>query len=260
MLILIDASFMTSISTFIKTNSHNITNSQIFFMKQFLPKITLALLAVFTTTFSASAQINSSQNWTKANAEKWFKSRIWASGMKLNVSETVDKQEFARQYTANKAYWDKAFAYFRDTDLEKVAVGKHVLDSESITAKVQSVQKDVEVIGIQPNSGHVTVAITENPTKAFEQTNWESHQKNIDVQYVSVGAEKMGIVKIADAKVIEAYNPAKDVAHYQAEGKFYEARPGTIFIFFPDDVHRVNVKVEGIEKDKKVVIKVPVAP
>lgn len=205
-------------------------------MKPFLPKIALLSLAVFTTVFSASAQ-NLSPEWTKTKAEKWFKSRIWANGMKLNVSETVDKQEFARQYTANKVYWDKAFAYFRDTNLEKVPVGKQILDS-----------------------GHVSVAVTDNPTKAFEQTNWESHQKNIDVQYVSVGAEKMGEVKVGDAKVTEPYNPAKDVAHYEAEGKFYEARPGTIFIFFPNDAHRVNVKVDGIEKDKKIVIKISAAP
>ncbi|MVN21953.1 YhcH/YjgK/YiaL family protein [Mucilaginibacter arboris] len=206
-------------------------------MKPLFPKITLALLAVFTTTFSASAQLNSAQKWTKANAEVWFKSRVWANGMKLNVSETVDKQEFARQYTANKPYWDKAFAYFRDTDLPNVQVGKQVLDS-----------------------GHVSVAITENPTKPLEETNWESHVKNIDVQYVAAGAEKMGEVKVPDAKLIERYNPAKDVAHYEAEGKFYEARPGTIFIFFPNDAHRVNVKVDGIEKDKKIVIKISAAP
>lgn len=205
-------------------------------MKHFFPKIALLSLAVFTTTFSASAQ-NSSSEWTKAKAEAWFKSRVWANGMKLNVSETVDKQEFARQYTANKAYWDKAFAYFRDTDLPNVPVGKLVLDS-----------------------GHVSVAITENPTKPIEQTNWESHLKNIDVQYVAVGAEKMGEIKVPDAKLIEPYNPAKDVAHYEAEGKFYEARPGTIFIFFPNDAHRVNVKVDGIDKDKKIVIKVAAAP
>lgn len=206
-------------------------------MKYLLLKTTLALLAVFITAFSTSAQVNSSQTWTKANAEKWFKSRIWANGMKVNVSETVDKKEFARQYTANKAYWDKAFAYFRDTDLQNVPVGKMVLDS-----------------------GHVSVAITDNPTKDYAETNWESHQKNIDLQYVAVGAEKMGIVKVADAELIEAYNPAKDVAHYEAEGKVYEARPGTIFIFFKDDVHRVNGKVQGYDHDKKIVIKVTAAP
>lgn len=205
-------------------------------MKNIFPKIILVLLTVFIITFSASAQ-NTTSNWTKAKAEAWFKSRVWANGMKLNVSETVDKQEFARQYTANKLYWDKAFTYFRDTNLENVPVGKQVLDS-----------------------GHVSVAITDNPTKPFEQTNWESHVKNVDVQYVSAGAEKMGEVKVSDAKLIEPYNPAKDVAHYAAEGQFYEARPGTIFIFFPDDAHRVNVKVDGIDKDKKIVIKISAAP
>lgn len=206
-------------------------------MKHSHPKITLTFLTVFTLTFSASAQLNSTQKWTKADAAVWFKSRVWANGLKLNVSETVDKQEFARQYTANKAYWEKAFAYLRDNDLPNVPVGKQVLDS-----------------------GHVSVAITENPTKPLEETGWESHVKNIDVQYVAVGAEKMGEVKVPDAKLTERYNPAKDAAHYEAEGKFYEARPGTIFIFFPNDAHRVNVKADGVDQDKKIVIKITAAP
>jgi len=204
-------------------------------MKHFLPKTILVLLAVFITTFSASAQSTTSE-WTKAKAEKWFKSRVWANGMKLDIYAGIDKQEFARQYTANKKYWDEVFAYFREHDLPNAPVGKEVLDS-----------------------GYVSVAVTDNPTKPFEQTNWESHRKNIDVQYVSVGAEGMDVAKVSAIKVTEPYNPAKDVAHYEAEGKIYDAKPGTIFIFFPNDAHRVNIKADDFTHDKKIVLKVSAA-
>lgn len=202
-------------------------------MKPLSSKILILFLAVFTTTFSASAQ---KTEWTKAKADKWFKSRAWANGCKLNIYEGIDKQEFARQYTANKKYWDEVFAYFRDHDLPNVPVGKEVLDS-----------------------GHVSVAITDNPTKPFEQTTWESHRKNIDVQYVAVGAEGMDVAKVSAIKVTEPYNPAKDVAHYEAEGKIYDAKPGTIFIFFPEDAHRVNIKADDFTHDKKIVFKVSAA-
>ena len=194
------------------------------------------LIGLCFLTFSASAQQTPPKKWTKAEADKWFNSRAWANGSKLKIYEGIDKQEFARQYSANKKYWDEVFTYFGDHDLPNLPVGKAVLDS-----------------------GHVSVAVTDNPTKPFEQTSWESHQKNIDVQYVAVGAEGMDVTPVAAAKITQPYNETKDVAHYDAEGKIYTAAPGTIFIFFPEDTHRVNIKADGFDHDKKIVFKVSTA-
>ena len=180
---------------------------------------------------SAAAEI-----WTPKKADKWFRSRVWANGLKLNVQESVDKVEFAKQYTANKAAWDKAFAYFRDTNLEELPVGKHPIDADNVFA-----------------------AVTDNPTKEYANTTWESHRKYIDMQCVVRGAEKIGQAPLASATVTKPYDEARDVANYSVEGPLLEARPGTIYLFFPQDVHRPNIKVEGIEKDKKVVVKMRVA-
>ena len=79
------------------------------------------------------------------------------------------------------------------------------------------------------------------------------------MQYVVQGAEKIEVIPIAAATETKPYDEARDVIRYDAKGKQYEARPGTIYIFFPQDVHRPNIKVDGIEKDKKLVLKVKVA-
>ncbi|MBJ6107913.1 YhcH/YjgK/YiaL family protein [Hymenobacter sp. BT523] len=196
----------------------------------------LALAPLGCTTSGPAASQTSADSWTPQKADKWFRSRVWANGLKLNVQESVNKVEFARQYTANKAAWDKAFAYFRDTNLEELPVGKYPIDADNVFA-----------------------AVTDNPTKEYANTNWESHRKYIDMQYVVRGAEKIGQVPMDKATVIKPYDEARDVANYSAEGPQYEARPGTIYLFFPQDVHRPNIKVEGIDKDKKVVVKVRVA-
>ncbi|GAB3859389.1 hypothetical protein GCM10028822_35860 [Hymenobacter terrigena] len=206
-------------------------------MKNPLLKTALLMLGVAALGFGARAQTApATETWTKKKAEKWFKKREWANGLKLNVQESIDKVEFAKQYHANKAVWDKAFAYFRDTNLDQLTPGKYPVDGENVTA-----------------------AVTENPTKDYDKTNWESHRKYIDMQYVVQGAEKIGVVPIDKATVIKPYDEARDVANYSAEGKLYEAKPGTIYIFFPQDVHRPNIKVDGVEKDKKLVLKVRVA-
>jgi YhcH/YjgK/YiaL family protein len=44
-----------------------------------------------------------------------------------------------------------------------------------------------------------------------------------------------------------------------AGGKFYTAKPGTFFLFFPQDVHRPNIKVKGYDLVKKLVIKIRMA-
>jgi biofilm protein TabA len=188
------------------------------------------------TSSPAATQAATAEAWTPKKADKWFRSRVWANGLKLNVQESVDKVEFAKQYTANKAAWDKAFAYFRDTNLEELPVGKYPIDGDNVTA-----------------------AVTDNPTKEYADTKWESHRKYIDMQYVVRGAEKMGQVPLAAATVTKPYDEARDVANYSAEGPQYEAKPGTIYIFFPQDVHRPNIKAPGFDKDKKVVVKVRVA-
>ncbi|WP_201979634.1 YhcH/YjgK/YiaL family protein [Hymenobacter rubidus] len=206
-------------------------------MKNSRLKFGFLLLGLATLGLNACAQTPAaSEAWTKKKAEKWFKSRAWANGLKLNVAESVDKVEFAKQYTANKAAWDKAFAYFRDTNLDQLAPGKYPVDGDVVFASV-----------------------TENPTKDFANTNWESHRKYIDLQYVVQGAEKIGVVPMAKATVTKPYEEARDAANYSAEGKLYEAKPGTIYIFFPQDVHRPNIKADGFDKDKKLVIKVKVA-
>ena len=194
---------------------------------------TLLILSVFMFV-AVSAQ--STQGWTSAKAAEWFKNREWAGKMKLSAHESVNKIEFARQYTKNKALWNKAFAWFATTNIDTVKSGKYLLDSTNLF-----------------------VTITEGPTKAFEDTKWEAHKKYIDIQYIARGKEKMGIAPLVKATEVVAFDATKDVGFYtvpEADGKFYVAEPGTFLIFFPSDVHRPNTKVDGFDTVKKVVFKV----
>lgn len=197
-----------------------------------MKKIFLSFTLIIVTFFTVSAQTE----WTQAKANKWFASHKYLDGLKLVPAASTNKIEFAKQYNANKAVWDKVFAYLKNTDLNALPVGKYTIEGTA-----------------------ATVAVTDNPTKEYEKTSWESHRKFIDLQYVITGAEKMATAPIVDLKVTEPYLDAKDVAHYEGTGTQYEARQGTFFLFFPTDGHRVNIRVDGVEHDKKIVIKIPVA-
>jgi biofilm protein TabA len=85
----------------------------------------------------------------------------------------------------------------------------------------------------------------------LDKAGWESHKKYIDLQYVIRGKEQIAVSPIDKATVTKPYDETKDVANYTAEGTFYTAEPGTFFLFFPQDVHRPNIKVAGYDMVKK---------
>jgi len=178
----------------------------------------------------------STNTLNKTAASKWFAKKEWKNGLLLNPHLTVNKLTFADQYHKNQSIWDKAFAFLRDNNLETIEPGKYEIDGDN-------------VYGI----------ITEAPSKTPENAKWEAHLRYIDIQYVIKGEEKIGVTPFSNATVSKPYDDVNDYALYDAKGKLYTAKPGTFFLFFPDDVHRPNILIKGFEVVKKVVIKVKMA-
>jgi biofilm protein TabA len=199
-------------------------------------KLALLLLILTILAINSIAQVD--KTWTKENATQWCTSRTWAAGLQLQVFNDVNVVEFATQYQKNKTAWDKAFLYLSNTKLDTISAGKYYLMGDT-----------------------VYVNVSENKPKAFEETKWEAHKKYIDIQYVAKGKEKMGVAPFNKATELEAYNEKKDVGFYsipEPECKYYVAQPDTFLIFFPSDAHRPNIIVDGINTDKKIVIKIRV--
>ena len=179
------------------------------------------LAAVFLLITSQRLQAQTALQTGDDKAAQWFKNRGWApSGLTLQAHPSTDKAEFARQYAKNKTLWDKAFLFLKEHDLEKMVPGKYPIDS----------------------------------------TDWESHRKYVDLQYIARGKEKIGVAPVPQATVTKPYDEVKDVANYSSEGQYYVAEPGTFFLFFPQDAHRPGIVVDGYNTVKKVVIKVKAAP
>lgn len=166
-------------------------------------------------------------------ARQWVQQQGWHPGYTLKVYDDVDAVTFYQQYHANKAAWDKAFAFLADPGTPSLAPGKYPIAGDTVYA-----------------------SITENPSKTLDQASWESHRKYIDLQYVIKGKEQISVVPLEKATVTHPYDATHDAANYTATGKDYIAVPGTFYLFFPKDVHRPNVKVDGYDVVKKLVIKI----
>jgi biofilm protein TabA len=170
---------------------------------------------------------------TEKQVSEWYQNKEWLQGLQLQPHETINKATFARQYQLNKKYWDEAFAFLKNNDLDTMAVGRHAIDGDNVYA-----------------------IITENLTKDMDSTKWESHHNYIDLHAVIKGEEKIGVADITKLAVTMPYDASKDLVNYSGEGNFYVAVPGTFFLFFPADAHRPNITTNDNKPDKKIVIKI----
>lgn len=206
-------------------------------MKKLLTGILITLLpAAFNV--NANGQSSSTNNSTNEEVAAWYSSMSWLNGLPAKPSETINKMEFARQYQANKAAWDKAFAFLRDTDFSRLRIGKYPIDDETVFA-----------------------TISEGPPREINNAKWEAHHTYSDIHFVIKGKEKIGIMPVAGAKVNEEYNSSKDIGFYTIDnGNFYVAEPGMFFIATPKEAHNPSNKVEGYDGVKKVVVKIRSIP
>jgi biofilm protein TabA len=194
------------------------------------------LLALSAVASTLVAQSDADKGWTKQKAKTWFDGKEWLNGLKLSPSETVDQVAFAEQYHLEKALWDSAFAFLKSQELDTLSRGKYDILGDDVFASV-----------------------TEDSTKDFQNTRWESHRRYADIQYVIRGQELIGVSPLSKLTVTQLYDGKGDVAHYSGTGSLFPADPGTFFIFFPSDAHRPNITTGGSNVDKKVVIKVRMA-
>ena len=105
----------------------------------------------------------------------------------------------------------------------------------------------------------VKAIVSEYETKVKNEVGFEAHRKNIDIQYLLKGEERIACMPIEKLTETEPYSEEKDAAFYAAEG--VEAQTMTIgggyfAIFFPQDGHMPQLCVDEPKMVKKVVVKV----
>ena len=194
------------------------------------------ILSFFLTLLFVTASLclkAQSSDASSQQVNEWFEKKEWLGGLELEPHASINKTELAKQYQHNKTYWDEAFTFLKTHDLATLAVGRYAIDSNNVYAMV-----------------------TENPTKNFDSTKWESHKNYIDLQMVIKGEEKIGVAPVSALTVTMPYDATKDLANYSGEGELYEAKPGSFFLFFPSDAHRPNSTPNYHKPDKKIVVKI----
>jgi YhcH/YjgK/YiaL family protein len=175
--------------------------------------------------------------WSNKQIDKWFENGDWLKGWNVVPDHSIDRKEFAVSYYKHKERWDKAFSFLESNDLSKLEVKRYEIDGDNIYAPV-----------------------SEYLSKNEKDAKFEAHRKYIDIQYVINGTELMNVATLSQKKdILSPYDTEKDVEFMTVDQSFsYKADQKRFFIFFPSDIHRPGVKVDGNSRVKKIVVKVKV--
>ncbi|SFE37593.1 YhcH/YjgK/YiaL family protein [Thermophagus xiamenensis] len=113
---------------------------------------------------------------------------------------------------------------------------------------------------IELKGDDVFVNAIEQSTMAESEAVWESHQRYIDVHYLLEGEEIIKYAEENKMKVKVPYDAEKDCTFFEdGEGMKVNYPKGGFVIFFPEEIHKAMVAVEGKPSTvKKLVAKIKV--
>ena len=148
----------------------------------------------------------------------------------------IDTLENSEKYYLVHKNLQKAFDAIKNTLDKDMPVGKYEIDGKDLFISVQ-----------------------EYDTKLEENARFEAHRKYIDIQYIVSGEEVVEVTDLSKTSVKTAYNEEKDVEFYSATARVWRGSltAGEYGIFFPNDVHRPAIAVDGAPAPvKKILVKI----
>ena len=109
-------------------------------------------------------------------------------------------------------------------------------------------------------SPRVKAIVSEYETKVKNEVGYEAHRKNIDIQYLLKGEERVACLPLEKLKETMPYSEEKDAAFFTTSVQPIEMTLGDGFfaIFFPQDGHNPQLSVDEPKMVKKVVVKVEI--
>ena len=152
----------------------------------------------------------------------------------------VDKISNSHVYYSLSPAIEKSLKYLSVTDLVSTPDGKTLIDTG------------------------IVIGINQYNTKNADQGVLEVHRKNIDVQFMIHGAERIGYAFLADGDnnlPSTEYDAKRDIRFYGAynsETETFVLQEGMFAIFFPSDLHMPGLHFKGQVKVKKAVVKISI--
>ena len=147
----------------------------------------------------------------------------------------LDQIENSALYSGMSENLKKGFDFLKNSNLANLAPGKYEIDGQEVFALVSEYQ-----------------------SKEHQDCRLEAHHTYTDIQYIVSGKEFIGFATLNNQEVLTPFNPEKDIVFYTGEATPLFLEAGMFAVFFPQDVHRPCMQIDGPENVKKVVVKLKV--
>lgn len=173
-------------------------------------------------------------SWSDEQVNNWFNKSEWVE-LKMQPDSTIKKRMFIEQNLLNPQAWQAALTFLKEKDLQTLELGRYELD------------------------GGAFATVSEYVTKDIDTAYFEVHHKYIDIQYVPVGKEYIGLTSMENIdSITQPYDTDKDIEFFKKiDDNLLLADSSKYFVFFPSDGHKPCIKVNENEKVRKVVVKIP---
>ncbi|MDG1803789.1 YhcH/YjgK/YiaL family protein [Flavicella sp.] len=146
----------------------------------------------------------------------------------------LDKLSNSNLYTPIHKDFEKVFDFIKNTDLEKIDLGKHEIDGDT-----------------------VFVVVMEYTTQDVSECKSETHKKYIDIQYMIEGAEHVGVTTLHNEEPTTPYNEEGDFMFYTLGNlPTIQLKKEHFAIFFPDDIHQTMMQIDSPKTLRKAVFKI----
>lgn len=122
---------------------------------------------------------------------------------------------------------------------------------------LKQMQPDIDV-GVYQINLRVKAIVSEYETKTVNECGYEAHRKNVDIQYLLLGEERIACLPIERLKETKPYSEEKDAVFYTTDLRPQELILGNGYfaVFFPQDGHLPQLCIDEPVPVKKVVVKV----
>lgn len=125
--------------------------------------------------------------------------------------------------------------YIAKTDFSRLEMGTYKIDGDKVFAILETYRPAAET-----------------------ECKLESHKKYMDIQYMILGEEFIGIAPLSNQEIEEDLLDTDDVVFYKGIADKIKLKAGNFMIFYPTDIHAPSIKVNDSSKVVKVVVKVAV--
>lgn len=100
--------------------------------------------------------------------------------------------------------------------------------------------------------------IQKGKTNPLGESQFEAHERYIDVQIMVSGEEIVEWARIEDLTVTQAYDEEKDFKLCKGQGARVEIKAGMCYVLLPEDAHKPCCHITDQMSYTKIVIKLPI--